>query len=135
MTPLEEANRHVVLRALTSLSAADYTGYLAQMAETVRFHIVGGEARGGDVVGRQALWDQVLSRSIQSIGEGGFREKIVRVVAEGDWVVCESVGVETTKTGEAYNNEYLCFFRLAAGAIAEVRYYLDTDLTRRVKGI
>jgi len=135
MTPIERANRRTVLEALTALSAADYAGYLAKMADDVRFHIVGGEGRGGDILGRQALWDQVLSRSTQSIGEGGFRETILCIIAEGDWVVCESVGEEKTKTGEAYNNEYLCFFRLEAGAIAEVRYYLDSDLTRRVKGL
>lgn len=130
-----EANKTLVLDALAALSAGEYERYLSFMAEDLRFHIVGAEGRGGDTVGRQALWDDVLAKTTPSIGESGFREEIIHVVAEGDWVVTESRGYETTKNGDPYNNEYLCFFRLHEQKIAEIRYYLDTDLTRRAKGI
>ena len=57
-----------------------------------------------------------------------------RIVAEDDLVVVEARGHNTTRAGEAYNNEYCFVFRLAAGKLAAVTEYMDMALAERVLG-
>jgi len=125
------ANKALVLRAIAALEAGDYEAYLAYLAEDVRFYTIGTTPYSGLIVGRQAVWDQVLGKTTQSIGEGGYREEIVRVICEDDVVAVQSRGHEQTTAGVDYNNEYACFYVVRAGEIAEITFYLDTDLLIR----
>ena len=51
-----------------------------------------------------------------------------RFIAEGDSVVVEARGSNTTRTGKTYNNRYCFVFRLSGGKLQEVTEYLDTEL-------
>jgi ketosteroid isomerase-like protein len=126
-----EENKAVVLSAIKALTDGDYPAYLAHLAEDVRFYTIGKTPYSGLVVGRDAVWSEVLGKTSQSIGESGYREEIVRVTAEGDVVAVQSRGYEITKNGTDYNNEYACFYVVRDGQISEMTFYLDTDLLIR----
>ena len=51
-----------------------------------------------------------------------------RFIAEGDYVVVEAHGSNTTKTGKAYNNHYCFVFQVTGGQLKAVTEYLDTEL-------
>ena len=121
----------VVLSAIEALTEARYPDYLDHLAEDVRFYTIGSTPYSGLIVGRQAVWDQVLGKTTTSIGEGGYREEIKNVICEGDLVVVESRGFETMTKGGQYNNEYAAIYRVHAGKISELTFYLDTDLLVR----
>lgn len=123
--------RSVVLSAITALTEARYADYLDHLAEDVRFYTIGSTPYSGLIVGRQSVWDKVLGKTSQSIGEGGYREEIVNVICQDDMVVVESRGYETMTDGGAYNNEYAAIYRVTDGQISELRFYLDTDLLVR----
>lgn len=123
--------KEVVLSAIRALTEARYPDYLDHLAEDVRFYTIGSTPYSGLIVGRQAVWDQVLGKTTQSIGEGGYREEIKNVVCEGELVVVESRGFEKLTTGGEYNNEYAAIYRVADGRISELTFYLDTDLLVR----
>ena len=59
----------------------------------------------------------------------------MRFIADGDVVVVEARGRAALKAGGNYNNTYcfVCEFN-AAGKLAQVTEYMDTDLAVRVLG-
>ena len=123
--------KEVVLSAIRALTEARYPDYLDHLAEDVRFYTIGSTPYSGLIVGRQAVWDQVLGKTTTSIGEGGYREEIKNVIADGDLVVVESRGFEKMTTGGEYNNEYAAIYRVTDGRISELTFYLDTELLMR----
>ncbi len=57
-----------------------------------------------------------------------------RFIADGDHVVVEAHGANTTRSGVPYNNRYCFVFRLADGKLAELTEYMDTELAAKVLG-
>jgi ketosteroid isomerase-like protein len=126
-----QGNKDVVLSAIAALSAGDYQGYLAHLSEDVRFYTIGTTRYSGLIVGRDAVWSEVLAKTTKSIGEGGYREEILRIIGEGEVVAVQSRGYEKTSNGQDYNNEYACFYVVRDGKICEINFYLDTELLSR----
>jgi ketosteroid isomerase-like protein len=58
----------------------------------------------------------------------------VRIVAEGDIVVVEARGRNTTLDGKAYNNSYCYVLRLEGGRLKEWTEYADSALVNAVLG-
>jgi uncharacterized protein len=58
----------------------------------------------------------------------------VRLTAEGDTVVVEARGHNTTKEGKAYNNVYCNVLQLEHGRLKEWIEYCDTALVDAVLG-
>lgn len=56
----------------------------------------------------------------------------LRFIADGDYVVVEAQGRNTTHEGAAYNNTYCFVFRLSDGKLREVTEYMDTELVSSV---
>jgi ketosteroid isomerase-like protein len=57
-----------------------------------------------------------------------------RFIAEGDYVVVEARGSNTTKTGVPYNNAYCFVIWLSEGKLQEITEYMDTELVTAVLG-
>lgn len=123
--------KEVVTSAIQALTEARYADYLDHLAEDIRFYTIGSTPYSGLIVGRDAMWSEVLGKTTKSIGEGGYREEIKRIIADGELVVVESRGFETTKSGNEYNNEYAAIYRVVDGRISELTFYLDTELLVR----
>lgn len=49
-------------------------------------------------------------------------------IAEGDYVVVEASGQNTTPEGKTYNNKYCWVCRFAEGKLQELNEYMDTEL-------
>jgi len=64
--------------------------------------------------------------------EGRITHSAVRMIAEGDFVVVESRGHNTTKQGKAYNNVYCNVIRLENGRLKEWTEYADSALVNAV---
>jgi ketosteroid isomerase-like protein len=82
-------------------------------------------------------WAKTSAGKQAVIGElfAALRRKMDRVttiahrfIAEGDLVVVEARGANTTKVGLPYCNTYCFVFRLADGKLAEVTEYMDSEL-------
>jgi uncharacterized protein len=57
-----------------------------------------------------------------------FSVQLRSIVADGDDVVVEHTGRNTTRDGRQYNNNYCWIFHFRDGFILEVREYMDTQL-------
>jgi hypothetical protein len=70
-----------------------------------------------------------LLRALREQFVGGGNTIIAhRILADGDCVVVEARGDNTTLKGARYANEYCWVFRFADGAVAEITEYADTQL-------
>jgi hypothetical protein len=65
---------------------------------------------------------------------GPIQNRPVRLIAEGDVVVIEVQGANTTKEGKAYHNAYCNVIRLEGGKLKELVEYCDTALIDAVLG-
>lgn len=54
------------------------------------------------------------------------RNTLIRMVAEGDWVVTEARLSATLANGRPYVNDYTFWHRVEDGRVAEIREYMDT---------
>jgi ketosteroid isomerase-like protein len=96
------------------------------MADDFRWTMVGSNKWAKTYAGKQAVIGELFA---------ALRRKMDRVttiahrfIAEGDHVVVEARGANTTKAGLPYCNTYCFVFRLAEGKLAEVTEYMDSEL-------
>ena len=79
----------------------------------------------------------IRSRQIDQARHNGVDKivnRAVRIIADGDLVVVESRGHNTTTEGEAYHNTYCNVLRLEGGKLKEWTEYADSALVNAVLG-
>jgi ketosteroid isomerase-like protein len=62
-------------------------------------------------------------------GETGPQLELVRVVAEGTWVVAEARGSGFFRDGSPYANRYANFYEVVGDRVRTLREYMDTQHT------
>jgi len=86
-------------------------------------------------------WSRTYKGKQTVLGElfGPLAERVVtpmmtiprRVIADGEFVVVEAEGQNTTRDGRPYNNRYCFVFRVREGKLREVTEYFDTELVTK----
>lgn len=120
-------NKQLIQDMFAALSKGNAEAFLGNMADDVRFTIIGTSKYSGTCNGKQELIGKVLGPLSAQL-EGGITLTPDNFIAEGDHVVMQAHGKATTKTGKPYNNTYCHVFRIANGKVREVTEYLDTEL-------
>ncbi|MGH7960357.1 MAG: nuclear transport factor 2 family protein [Candidatus Binatia bacterium] len=120
-------NKQLIQDMFAALSKGNAEAFLGNMADDVRFTIIGTSKYSGTCDGKQELIGKVLGPLTAQL-EGGITLTPDNFIAEGDCVVMQAHGKATTKTGKPYNNTYCHVFRIANGKVQEVTEYLDTEL-------
>jgi len=114
-----------------ALATGDPLPYRAQLADDVRYTILGTTKWSRIYFGKQTAIEQ-LFRPLDRRYAHGFTRTAHRIIADGDHVVVESRGRATTRAGVPYCNTYCQVFRLANQKILEVTEYCDTALVEAV---
>jgi ketosteroid isomerase-like protein len=112
------------------LAAGDGKPFRDSLADDFSWHMIGSTAWSGSYRGKQAVL-QELMRPLFANFETTYRNRPVRIIAEGEWVVVECRGEVMTKSGEPYNNEYCWVCRVQDGQLKELTEYMDTQLVER----
>lgn len=126
-------NKQLVEGMFRELSRGNAEGYLAGLADDVKFTIIGNTKFSGLFDGKK----NVVERLLGGLGaelDGGLTVTPEHVVAEGDTVVVQAQGSSKTKTGKRYDNTYCIVFRIAGGKVARITEYLDTELVTEAFG-
>jgi len=126
-------NKQLIQNMFTELSKGDANAFLNNLADTLRFTIVGTTKFSGTFNGKQEFISKVLAPLSAQL-EGGLTITPENLIAEGDYVAMQARGKSTTKTGKSYNNTYCQVFRIANGKVQEVTEYLDTELVTAAFG-
>ena len=126
-------NKQCIQNMFAELSKGNANAFLDNMADNVRFTIIGTTKFSGTFNGKKELVEKLLT-PLGSQLEGGLTVTPENLIAEGDFVAMQARGKSTTKSGKSYNNTYCQVFRLANGKVQEVTEYLDTELVTNAFG-
>jgi hypothetical protein len=126
-------NKQLIQTMFAELSKGNAEAFLGNMADNIRFTIIGTTKYSGTFNGKQELISKLLAPLTAQL-EGGLTITPDNFIADGDYVAMQARGKSTTKTGKSYNNTYCQVFRLANGKVQEVTEYLDTELVTSAFG-
>lgn len=120
-------NKKIVQHVFDELAKANSAPLLAALADDVRFVVMGSSKWSRSYDGRKAVLEDLFAPLVARI-DGPIRTAPVRLIAEGDYVVVEARGRNTTMQGKAYNNSYCNVLRLEGGRLKQWTEYCDTIL-------
>ena len=126
--------KQVVLNFFEALSniTTDPENFVNLFAEDMRFRAGGTTIFSGEVQGRDNFM-ALLARLGEPI-DGFIELDLERLIDGGDWIATEAQGASMLKSGQAYNNRYVHFWRVADGQIVELIEFFDTALVDRMFG-
>jgi uncharacterized protein len=128
---LTERNKQHVRAAEQALASGGRDGWLAALAEHVRWTVMGRTSWSRTYEGKAAIRTELIDRLAAQYA-GPYRRDTRQLIGEGEWVVARSQGDVTLRTGERYDNQYCFWYRLRDGLIEEIIEYGDTALIERV---
>jgi ketosteroid isomerase-like protein len=126
-------NKQLIQNMFAELSKGNAEAFLGNMADDVKFTIIGTTKYSGTCNGKQELIQKVLAPLTAQL-EGGITLTPENFIADGDYVAMQARGKATTKSGKPYNNTYCQVFRIANGKVQEITEYLDTELVTSAFG-
>jgi uncharacterized protein len=124
-------NKRLMEGIFDELARGNGKPFVEALAEDVRWTIIGGTAWSRTWKGFEAVRRDLLDPLFGQF-ETTYSAKAIRVIAEGDFVVIESRGDVTTKSGKPYRNTYCNVYRLKKGKVVEITEYCDTQLLAQV---
>lgn len=129
---LPNPHKQRMLAIMAALAEGDRRPFGAALAEDFTWTITGHTAWSGRYEGRDVVRDKLL-RPLFAQFAGTYRNRALRVIAEGNLVVVECQGEVATVRGEPYCNSYCYVCRFGDdGLLHELVEYLDTQLVAEV---
>jgi ketosteroid isomerase-like protein len=120
-------NKSLLQHVFAETAKGDGRPFVAALAEDVSWTIIGSTQWSKTYQGKSAVLRELLGPlNAQLAGRNMITAH--SFIAEGDQVVVEGQGHNTTKTGKPYNNRYCWVFRFSKGRVVELVEYTDTSL-------
>ena len=126
-------NRQLLQRIFAAMAQGDSRLFVESMAEDFRWTVTGTTQWSRTYEGKQAVLTELLG-ALRARIAGRVRTHADRIIADGEHVVVEAHGENTTRAGKPYNNRYCFVFRVAGGKLREVTEYFDTELVTSALG-
>lgn len=119
-----------VRRAFEEVGRGNPALLIELLAPDVVYTLIGTTPVSGVHRGRDAVLAEVFGPLLAAL-DGPLQFDIRGLLADGDHVVMQAAGHARLRSGAPYDNTYCMVFRFAAGRIAELTEYLDTQLVAR----
>ena len=126
-------NKQLMQEIFAGLSEGNSRPFVESMADGFRWTVTGTTKWSKTYEGKQAVLTELFAQLRTRI-DGSIRTTAQRFIAEGECVVVEAHGNNTTKKGKPYNNNYCFVFRISGGKLEELTEYLDTELVTEALG-
>jgi ketosteroid isomerase-like protein len=125
-------NKQLLQDIFAGLARSDARPFVDAMADDFRWTMIGSNKWARTYEGKAAVIGELFA---------ALRRKMDRIttvahrfIADGDHVVVEARGANTTKDGRPYCNSYCFVFRVTGGKLAELTEYMDSELAAAVLG-
>ncbi|XUM19685.1 nuclear transport factor 2 family protein [Bradyrhizobium oligotrophicum S58] len=125
-------NKQIVQHVFDELAKSNPQPLLAHLSDDFRFVIMGSGSWSRSYDGKETVLAELFAPLRARLGR--ITTIPVRLIAEGDHVVVQARGRNTTADGRAYDNSYCNVLRLDNGRITEWVEYCDTLLIENVLG-
>ena len=126
-------NKKIVQRIFDEMANGNSAPLLESLAGDFSFVVMGSSKWSRSYDGKATVLAELFAPLRAGI-EGRITTIPVRLIAEGDYVVVEARGRNTTREGKAYDNSYCNVLRLEGGKLKEWTEYCDTALVDAVLG-
>jgi ketosteroid isomerase-like protein len=126
-------NKQLMQQIVEELSKGNPELFVASMADDFRWTITGTTKWSKTYEGKQSVLGELLG-PLRARLNGRIKTTAHCLIAEGDFVVVEARGSNTTNSGAPYNNNYCFVFRLFDNQLKEVTEYCDTELVTAALG-
>lgn len=126
-------NKQIMQEIFAGLAQGNSRPLVDAMADDFCWTVTGTTKWSKTYAGKQAVLTELFG-VLRSRIAGPVRTTAERFIADGDCVVVEARGHNTTTAGQPYNNRYCFVFRLSGGKLKEVTEYLDTELVTAALG-
>jgi ketosteroid isomerase-like protein len=120
-------NKEVMQAIFSALSKGNDQPFLDAMAEEMQWHWMGSGQWSKTFQGKSSVVNQLWA-AVRATLRPPYQVVAHRFIAEGDYVVVEALGQNTTPEGSTYHNKYCWVCRLAEGKLQELNEYMDTQL-------
>jgi hypothetical protein len=117
----------------SEMSEGNLEPFIEAMAEDMQWMWMGTGQLSHTFEGKESVVNELLASVKETLTEP-FKIIVHRFIAEGDYVVIEHSGRNTTPDGRPYNNKYCWVCRIAEGKLRELREYMDTELVTETFG-
>jgi uncharacterized protein len=126
-------NKELIRKMFLELSKGNAEAFLGNLADNVRYTVIGTTKYSGSFNGKQEFIKKALAPLSAQL-DGGIGVTVDNFIADGDYVAMQARGKSNTKGGSTYNNTYCYIFHIANGEVQEATEYLDTELVTRAFG-
>lgn len=130
-TTTASANKRLVENIFAALAQGDRRPFGEAMAEDFSWTIAGHGRWARTWRGREAVRRELLAPLFAQFADT-YRNRALRILAEGDTVVVECRGSVTTRAGRRYDNHYCYVIELREGRLHALTEYMDTALAEAV---
>jgi ketosteroid isomerase-like protein len=126
-------NKQLLQRLFADLAEGNSRPFIDALADDFRWVIAGSSCWSRTYEGKQVVLNEFFPLLRSTIADR-VRTRATRFIADGDHVVVEARGNNTTRGGMPYNNSYCLVYTVREGRIREVVEYMDTDLAIKALG-
>lgn len=117
----------------SEMSEGNLDPFIEAMAEDFLWTWMGTGQWSHTFEGKELVVNELLA-AVKSTLTEPFEVVVHRFIAEGDYVVIEHSGKNTTPDGRPYNNKYCWVCRFSEGKLRELHEYMDTELVTKTFG-
>lgn len=126
-------NRRLMHDVFSAMSQGNIEPLIDAMADDMRWTWMGTGRWSHTFEGKDSVVNELLS-AVKATLSPSFEVIPHRFFAEGDHVVIEHSGRNTTLDGRPYHNNYCWVCRFGDGKLREIREYMDTELVTQTFG-
>ena len=123
-------NKEFVQGLFVELAKGNDEPFINAMADDMKWIWMGSGQWSKVFEGKKAVLGELWSAVRQTLVPP-FKVHAKRLLADGDHVVVEAIGENTTPDGKKYENKYCWVCRIDNKKIHELREYMDTDLVTK----
>jgi uncharacterized protein len=126
-------NKKIIQHIFEAMAQGNSVPLLESLADDFRFVVMGSSKWSRSYDGKATVLAELFA-PLRARIEGAITTIPLRLIAEGDTVVVQARGRNTTREGKAYDNCYCNVIRLEDGKLKEWIEYCDTALVDYVLG-
>lgn len=125
-----KSNKEIITYIITELSKGNDEPLIESMAEDMQWNWKGSGQWSKSFIGKTEVLND-LWQNVRTTIKQPFEVIVHRIIADGESVVVEMTGRNTTTTEKSYNNNYCWICRIRDGKLHEINEYMDTELVTR----
>lgn len=123
-------NKQLMESIFSELSKGNDQPFIDAMAEEMQWTWMGSGQWAKTFEGKQSVVDDLWG-AVKITLLPPFKVTATRIIADGDYVVIEAKGHNTTPDGKIYDNRYCWVCCIREGKLRELNEYMDTELVTR----